>query len=109
MANGGPIQENPISRSSGGGGPVQEGRVVADEERDGVGDTDMEPEPALGVGESISRRAEDIARAEDEPGREDAGTKGASDRPVGVSTPDDVSGVDPQGPIDDDSPTMPSG
>jgi hypothetical protein len=43
----------------------------------------------------MSRRGEDIARQEDEPGREDTGTQGPSDRPVGVSDERDSTAVDP--------------
>ncbi len=74
------VQEDPISKSSGKTGPVSEGRVVSDEEEGGVGDTDMEPEPALGVGGSINTRGEDHAGQTS--GQE--GTKGASGRPVGT-------------------------
>ncbi len=59
--------------------------------------TDRVPETPLGVGESINRRGEDIADDEGkESGRDDAGTQGASDRPVGTSTPRDASTVNPQ-------------
>jgi hypothetical protein len=76
-----PIQENPVSRSSGDGdaGPPGPGRVVSDEERDGVGDTDMEPEPALGVGEHLTRAGESLAGQD--AGEE--GRKGAAQRPHG--------------------------
>lgn len=83
-----PIQDAPISASSGKTGPVSEGRVVSDEEEGGVGDTDMEPEPALGVGSSINTSAEDQSKQES--GQE--GTKGASGRPVGTHG-DESSGV----------------
>jgi hypothetical protein len=43
----------------------------------------------------MSRRGEDIARQEDEPGREDTGTHGPPDRPVGVSDERDSTAVDP--------------
>ena len=71
------------------------GREISDEEREGVGPTDMEATSALGVGESISRRGEDVDKQEDEEGRDDAGTKGASDRPVGTSDERDATSVDP--------------
>jgi len=76
-----PIQENPISRSSGDGdaGAPGPGRVVSEEERTGVGDTDMEPDPALGVGEHLTRAGE--SRAGQDAGEE--GRKGESDRPHG--------------------------
>ena len=47
------------------------------------------------VGESTSRRGEDIAKKEKEAGREDAGTKGESDRPMGTSTGRDSTSVKP--------------
>ena len=75
--------------------PSGPGREVSDEEREGVGPTDMEATSALGVGVGISRRGEDVAKQEDEEGREDAGTKGASDRPVGTSDERDETSVDP--------------
>ena len=75
--------------------PPGPGREVSDEEREGVPATDTEARSPLGVGESINRRGEDVARHEDEPGREHTGTKGASDRPVGVSDERDASAVDP--------------
>lgn len=52
--------------------------AVSDEERDGVSGTEVDPEPALGVGKSSGGRAEDLA-----PDRPDTGTKGA-DRPAGT-------------------------
>ena len=75
--------------------PSGPGREVSDEEREGVGPTDMEATSALGVGESVSRRGEDVDKQEDEEGRHDAGTKGASDRPVGTSDERDETSVDP--------------
>jgi hypothetical protein len=75
--------------------PRGPGREVSDEEREGVPATDTEAKTTLGVGESINRRGEDIARHEDEPGREHTGTRGSSDRPAGVSDERDSSAVDP--------------
>ena len=57
---------------------------VADEERTGTSSTDMNPEPALGVGESTGRRAEDIA-----PDRPDTESKGAG-RPAGKAADDEA-------------------
>lgn len=64
-------------------------------------DTDMNPDAAKGVGESTTRRGEDVAK---EDGREfeSQGTKGA-DRPVG-SRDTDKSGAAPSKPIDKDMP-----
>jgi hypothetical protein len=75
--------------------PRGPGREVSDEEREGVPATDTEAKTTLGVGESINRRGEDIARHEDEPGREHTGTRGSSDRPAGVSDERDSSAFDP--------------
>ncbi len=70
---------------------------------------DVDATPA-GVGESSTRRGEDVTADEGgEEGREDAGTQGPSQRPVGTSNPTDSTGIDPQGPIDEESPTAPSG
>lgn len=55
------------------------------------------------VGESITRKGEDVVKEEGkEPGRQDTGTKGPSERPVGKSTPRDSTGVGPAS--DDDDP-----
>ncbi|MEA2842349.1 MAG: hypothetical protein QOJ69_20 [Actinomycetota bacterium] len=55
---------------------------------------------AENVGDQDTQRGEDVS-AEDgkEAGREDAGTKGATNRPVGTSDARDTTGVDPQEPI----------
>lgn len=53
---------------------------VTDEERKGTSSTDMEPEPALGVGTSNSKGAEEQA-----PDRTDVDTKDG--RPVGTASP----------------------
>jgi hypothetical protein len=72
------------------------GREISDEEREGVGPTDTDATSALGVGESINRRGEDVVKEEgEEEGREDTGTKGASDRPAGTSDERDSTSVDP--------------
>ena len=84
------------------------GRKVSDEEREGVPATDTEARSPLGVGESINRRGEDIARHEDEPGREHTGTRGASDRPAGVSDERDSSAVDPDE-VRSGGPQLPAG
>jgi hypothetical protein len=88
--------------------PPGPGRVVSDEEREGVPPTDMDATSPLGVGESINRRGEDVAREEDEEGREDAGTRGASDRPVGVSDERASTSVDPEDTVSG-GPTLPAG
>ncbi len=53
---------------------------VSDEERDGVSGTEVNPEPALGVGESQRARGEDFAS--DSPDGVD--TKGPAQRPSGT-------------------------
>ena len=62
-------------------------------------DPDFAPE---GVGESVSRRGEDVIDDDGgEPGRHAAGTQGRTDRPVGTSTARDVTSVDPNGSPED--------
>jgi hypothetical protein len=75
--------------------PPGPGREISDEEREGVGPTDMDATSPLGVGESINRHGEDVAKQEDEEGREDVGTKGPTDRPAGVSDERASTSVDP--------------
>jgi hypothetical protein len=84
------------------------GRQISDEEREGVPPTDPQAESPLGVGVSMTRRGEDVDKQEDEPGREDTGTKGPSDRPVGVSDERTSTSVDPNE-TESDGPTMPAG
>lgn len=62
--------------------------------------------PPDGVGESVTRRGEDIAEQDGkEPGRFDTGTDGTpADRPTGGSTPRDGTGVNPQDPITEPPP-----
>lgn len=62
---------------------------VSDEERDGVTGTEVDPEPALGVGESRGGRAEDLA-----PDRPDTDTKGAAQRPAGKIGEDELDSFD---------------
>jgi hypothetical protein len=75
--------------------PPGPGRVISDEERESVPPTDSEATSPLGVGESINRGGEDVAREEDEEGREHAGTRGPTDRPAGVSDERAATSVDP--------------
>jgi hypothetical protein len=84
------------------------GRIISDEEREGVGPTDTEATSALGVGESINRHGEDVAKQEDEEGRDDTGTKGPSDRPAGTSDERASTSVDPNE-TESGGPTMPAG
>jgi len=58
--------------------------------------TDNEPESPKGVGQSANRRGEDMGGHEGkEAGRDEAGTKGESERPVGTSDDRDTTAVDP--------------
>jgi hypothetical protein len=67
-------------------------------------DPDAPPE---GVGESMTRRGEDIEEQEGkDTGRYDTGTKGPAERPTGKSTERDSTGVDPQ---ETTGPTQPAG
>jgi hypothetical protein len=72
-------------------------------EGDKVSATDMNPEGPEGVGDSTTRRGEDVAKEE---GREfeTTGTKGA-DRPVGEMK--EQPGAMPSKTIDEDMPDMP--
>jgi hypothetical protein len=70
--------------------------------RDEMGD----PQDA---GKSTGSRGEDVKKRSQEAGRQDAGTAGPTDRPVGTSTARDSTGVDPQEPIDPSSPDLPRG
>lgn len=83
------------------------GREISEEERDGVPPTDTEARSPLGGGESITRRGEDIAKSGSQPGHHDAGTKDPSKRPMGTSSAERSTGVDPQDPIDPESPNIP--
>jgi hypothetical protein len=94
-----------------GAGDVEPGpgRVISDEEREGVGPTDTEAESPLGVGESINRRGEDVIKQEGhEEGRDHAGTKGPTDRPHGVSDERASTSIDPND-TESGGPTMPAG
>lgn len=71
--------------------------VVTKEERKGVTGTELEPEPALGVGKSTRSSAEDQA-----PDRDDVDTKSQTERPVGQV--EDHNNDD--GPIQPESPSL---
>lgn len=86
-------------------GPGQDPSTAASQ---GVEATDTTAASPLGVGESQTRRGEDMTEHEGkEEGRYDAGTQGASGRPVGTSSPEASTGVDPQD-SGDESPTVQS-
>jgi hypothetical protein len=56
----------------------------------------------------MTRRGEDVHKQEDEPGREDTGTKGPSDRPHGTSDERASTSVDPNE-TESGGPHMPAG
>ena len=67
------------------------------EEREGVSATDTTAATPLGVGESLTKGGEELAREPGkESGRHDTGEKGPARRPTGTSTAEDVTGVKPQ-------------
>lgn len=83
--------------------PTDEQPVSPDQVAEG------EPESPRGVGVSTTRRGEDISDDEaSEAGRETVGTKGESERPVGVSDERDSTTVDPQK-SQQGAPTAPTG
>jgi hypothetical protein len=84
------------------------GRQISEEEREGVPSTDIEAESPLGVGVSMTRRGEHLDKQEDEPGRDDTGTRGPSDRPAGVSDERASTSVDPNE-TEAGGPTIPAG
>lgn len=68
------------------------------------------PHSSVDPGQSISRRGEDVLDEEgSDPDREHLGPQGTAQRPVGTSTARDSTGVGPQEPKDDDSPTLGTG
>jgi len=59
--------------------------------------TDEVPDSPMGVGESTTRRGEDMVDHDGkEVGRHDTGTEGPTDRPTGASDARDATAVDPQ-------------
>jgi hypothetical protein len=79
--------------------PAEEHAVQPEE----LGDPDDAPESPHGVGESTTRRGEDVRDDEGkEPGRRDTGVDDTpGQRPHGTSTARDLTGVDPQDPQTD--------
>jgi hypothetical protein len=90
-------------------GPQWPGRRPSGTEREGVPSTDTEAGTPLGVGVSESKGAEEIAREKGADRRRTAGVRGRSGRPFGSATPEETTGVDPAGPVEDDSPYLPPG
>jgi hypothetical protein len=77
----------------------------------GEGDSSPDPDdsrlPSETAGESTTSRGEDITERDGkEAGRQDTGVQGETERPTGTSTARDVTGVDPQDPIDPASPNL---
>ncbi|HEV7898426.1 MAG TPA: hypothetical protein VGP31_11340 [Planosporangium sp.] len=104
----GHIQDDPISRGSNLENESGPGREITEEELAGMDSADTAASSPLGVGESTTPRGEETG-AGSEAGRHDAGTTGQAERPAGTSTGRDSSTIDPQEPLDSDSPTMPAG
>jgi hypothetical protein len=74
----------------------------------GGGGGEMAPEGAGEKVEGVTGGESMIEKDGKEPGRQDAGTQGPTNRPVGTSTARDSSGVDPQESVTDSS-TAPTG
>ncbi|MGI5161613.1 hypothetical protein [Microbispora sp. CA-102843] len=85
------------------------GREPSAEEESGVSATDTEPKAPLGAGETLSRGGEELAEQKQEPGRDQVGVQGKTDRPHGRSTLEDSTGIAPEEPIDEESPPLPAG
>lgn len=88
-----------VERQMANSDPGNPGQTASPADEQPVSDDkvgDDKPESPHGVGESVTGRAEDKRKRDRD--REDRGTKGASDRPVGTSTARDETGVNPQEP-----------
>lgn len=81
------------------------GREESPEERDGVPDTDTTARTPLAVGESINKRAEDLAQ--ENPTTE--GHQGSAGRPYATGTASDDEGVDPNPSVTPGSPDLAAG
>ena len=92
---------HPVARPSGDNPqpPRDEQRetpIAADEGVD-MSPVDIELSPPHGVGESVTRRGEDIVDSRgDEAGRKHAGTESKAERPAGTSDARDATSVDPK-------------
>jgi len=72
--------------------------------------TESHPGGPENVGKTTTRSGESVVTGEGkEAGRHDAGTQGATNRPVGTSTMRDSTGIDPQDPKDEESPNLQTG
>lgn len=90
-ANESPVGAGEVSHGASGGGTATA--------------TDATATSAHGVGESVGRRGEDVKKEEgSEPGRQDLGTKGQTDRPYGTSDARDSTSIntDRSQPTDDE-------
>ncbi len=76
-------------------------------DHDTVTEDDPTPSGPHGVGESEHRGGEQVATEEQEAGRHDTGEQGGTGRPTGESSMRDATSIDPQEPIDEESPTLP--
>jgi hypothetical protein len=85
-------------------GPPGPGAPVTPEERSGTSATDMEPQPQHGVGERRMFSGEEQA-----PDRDDVGTKGPADRPVGRAAEEDADSVGTSGSVTSGSPDLQTG
>jgi hypothetical protein len=75
------------------------------------GDATENPDaPPPGVGQSQTRRGEDVVKQEGvEAGRKDLGTKGESQRPYGTVEAGEGAGVKPSEPVDESMPDIQTG
>ena len=85
---------------------VIEANEKAREAQSSVGEDAETVLPPVAETDDSRRSGEDIARGSDEEGRHGLGTQGPTDRPVGTSTAEASTGVDPQDPIDEDMPNV---
>lgn len=92
-----PADESPVRPDEVASGAAGAGESTA---------TDPHATTAHGVGTSMTRGGEDVAKEEGGSGRRTTGTKDESQRPVGESTARDSTGIDPQEPKG--GPTMPA-
>ncbi len=76
-----------------------------DHDRDTVTEDDPTPRGPHDVGQSEQRGGEEMGG--DEPGRHDTGDQGQTGRPTGEASMRSATSIDPQEPIDEDSPTLP--
>jgi hypothetical protein len=80
------------------------GAPVSAEERSGMSSAETDPQPQHGVGERRVYSGEEQA-----PDRDDVGTKGPADRPVGRAADDDADSVGTSGSVTPGSPDLQAG